>query len=63
MAVIGSVMGLPSLAEILSSNLVKGFLLLVLVSGIGALIIDYARVLRLHKKMASQQAYMLRHIC
>lgn len=51
MAVIGSVMGLPSLVEILSSNLLKAFFILVLGCGIGALIIDYARMLRLHKKM------------
>ncbi|EMC96385.1 hypothetical protein BAUCODRAFT_473264 [Baudoinia panamericana UAMH 10762] len=51
MAVIGSSMGLPSALEVLSSRMFGIVLVLVLASGIAALVADYARMLRLHKKM------------
>ncbi|KAK3620601.1 hypothetical protein LTR56_023314 [Elasticomyces elasticus] len=51
MAVIGSLLGLPSVRDVLTSTFVRLALAILVASGLAALLIDYARMLRLHKKM------------
>ncbi|KAK4541799.1 hypothetical protein LTR36_007331 [Oleoguttula mirabilis] len=51
MAVIASSMELPSISDALSSRMLRLVLALLVATGVGALIVDYARMLRLHKKM------------
>ncbi|KAK3075832.1 hypothetical protein LTR53_000534 [Teratosphaeriaceae sp. CCFEE 6253] len=51
MAVVGSSMGLPSVEDVMSSDVLRLSLVLLGAIGLAALIGDYARMLRLHKKM------------
>ncbi|KAK3638741.1 hypothetical protein LTR56_012848 [Elasticomyces elasticus] len=51
MAVIGSPLGLPSVGDVLTSSFVRLALAVLVASGLAALVIDYVRMLRLHRKM------------
>jgi len=51
MPVIGSSMGFPSPSDLLSYSMFRIALVSLLVSAAAWLIVDYARMLRLHKKM------------
>ncbi|KAK4892156.1 hypothetical protein LTR27_009340 [Elasticomyces elasticus] len=51
MAVIGSPLGLPSVGDVLTSTFVHLAFAILVASGLAALVIDYVRMLQLHKKM------------
>jgi len=53
MAVIGSTLSLPRLSDISGFNMIPVILVLALVGGLGWLMVDYALILALHRKMVS----------
>ena len=55
MAVVGNTPGLPALSRAFSSSLFITLLPLLLAVGIGWLLVDYGRILLLHRKMVSRQ--------
>lgn len=57
MAVIGSTLSLPSASEILSSNAMLALFGLLVAVGLVWLVVDYVRMLMLHKKMVFGQSF------
>ncbi|KAK1010577.1 hypothetical protein LTR91_002412 [Friedmanniomyces endolithicus] len=51
MAVVESTMGLPSVSDVFASSILRLVLLILGASGFAALLFDYARMLRLHRRM------------
>ncbi|KAK5138478.1 hypothetical protein LTR08_000064 [Meristemomyces frigidus] len=51
MAVIGSSVALPSLGDLLSSRALRNISVYLLAFGVVVLVVDYVRILRLHKRM------------
>ena len=58
MAVIGAFGGSPTLSNLLSLNMLGLALLLLTGAGLAWLVADYARMLRLHRKMVGAAALM-----
>ncbi len=44
-------MGLPSVSDVFASSILRFVLLILGASGLAALLFDYARMLRLHRRM------------